>query len=405
MKAMSLTLAGLFLSLNAAYAAEQAPAPVCLQSDQAEFIACLNNQVVADQIPRAQAWFESISVRLVQGYDLSTDVLQKSFTKAYGPQNGLPTIEVGTTSFETEGGEEFTPALVMKKRKASIIENNIRRAINFASWFHARSFGRTSSMLFAFRRLEIQAHSTPNVGLALRDKTLVVTLPQNRMITEKEMIDFWNSGRVLVPAKYAELPMSWIKFLAKFSGPVEQKTLEYWKFLNPVGEFRVALHALYLAKVKEAKILIDREPVTQAQKVSMVSFLENPTETAKSLDSLFSISDASSGGNIVVVNRTTGFCPIKISNSHVINVSVSASRFQRATEKPQGYTVTTDKDGTRVESDGTQSVHIVNDKTIAGIVCVDTHDNVDVSLDVVFGQLDNEISPEKLVNYAKSYAL
>ncbi|MNY83735.1 hypothetical protein D3C86_2267120 [compost metagenome] len=50
-------------------------------------------------------------------------------------------------------------------------------------------------------------------------------------------------------------------------------------------------------------------------------------------------------------------------------------------------------------------VHIVNDKTYAGFVCVDTHDNVDVSLDVVFGQIEQQLSPETLVKYAKSFAL
>lgn len=405
-KTVILALAGLFLNLSTSHAANKVGTPLCLQSDQSEFIACLNARVITDQMPKSQAAFESIVGRLTQSFDLSTAVVQKSFTDAYSIQKGIPAIEVGSSSYESEG-QDFTPALLLKKNKASIIENNIRRAINFASWYHARSFGRTGSILFAFRRVEIQAHSTPNVGMALKDKTLTVFLPQNRMVTEKELIEFWNTGRVLVPSKYADLPMSWIKFLSKFSnpGPLAQKTLEYWKFLNPVGEFRVALHALYLAKVDEAKDLIDREPLSREQKMRMVSFLENPTETAKSLDSLFSVAEKSSNKGIVIINRSTGFCPIKISNSHVINVSISASRFQRAATKPQGVTVTTNKDGTRVQSDGSQPIHIVNDKTIAGLVCVDTHDNVDVSLDVIFGQLDKEISPQTLVNYAKTYTL
>jgi len=401
---------GLLLSLAPLYKAQanETPAePQCLQSDQAEFIACLNQKVVATQMPKSQAAFTGIVGRLTQGFDLSTEVVQKSFLDTYGPAKvGIPAIEVGSMNYESEG-EDFSPAPILKKRKAAFIENNIRRTINFAAWFHARSFGRTSSMLFSFRRLEIQSLNTTNIGMALKDKTLMVYLPQTRMITEKELIAFWNTGRVLVPSKYSDLPMSWIKFLAKFSdaGPLEKKTLEYWKFLNPVGDFRVALHALYLAKVVEAKSLIERENLSSEQKIRMVSYLENPTESAKSLDSLFSISDNSSNKGVVIVNRTTGFCPIKISNSHVINVSVKASRFQSQPQKDSHLSVKTENGVTTVESDGSQPVHIVNDKTIAGLVCVDTHDNVDVSLDVVFGQLDKEISPETLVNYAKTFAL
>jgi|GEM_PF-5210309 hypothetical protein len=403
-------LAGMVLGMNSAAtvagASTAAEAPLCLQSNQEEFASCLNSLVVADQLPKSQQEFQSMVGRLIQGYELQPSSIQKSFIDAFSASNGIPAIEVGSKNYEAEG-EEFAPAWIFKKQKAAYIENNIRRTMNFAAWYHARSFGRTSSMLFSFRRIEIQALSTPNIGMALKDKTLLVSLPQNRHITEKELIDFWNSGRVLVPSKYAELPMSWIQFLAKFGdqGMLGQKVLEYWKFLNPVGEFRVGLHALYIARIVEAKQFIEQDNLTVAEKMRLVSFLDNPVETAKSLDSLFSFGNTDSKKGVVVVNRTTGFCPIKVSNSHVINVSVKASRFEGAQEAPAKLTVTTENGKTVVESDKSTPVHIVNDTTYAGLVCVDTHDNVDVSLDVVFGQLDQALTPEKLVNYAKSFVL
>lgn len=406
----ALTLVGLTfgLSLSQAAVKEKIEPVSCQQTDPEAFINCLNQVVVTDQLEKSQATFTGIAGRLAQSHDLSAGAIQKSFNKAYSTENDIPAIEVGSTNYEAaDEGVDFAPYGYTNKSRAIVIENNIRRTMNFAAWFHARSFGRTSSMLFSFRRVEIQASKHTGLGMTLKDKTLLVSLPQNRLITTKEMIDFWNSGRVLVPSDVSQYPMQLIKFFAKFGeqGILGEKVLEYWKFINPVGEFRVGLHALYLAKVVEARNLIERENLSQEDKNRMVSFLDNPIETAKSLDSLFSMGSTETKKGVVIVNRTTGFCPIKVSNSHVINVSVKASRFESAANAPTALTVKTENGSTVVESDGSVPVHIVNDKTYAGLVCVDTHDNIDVSLEVVFGQLEQQLSPETLVQYAQSFAL
>ncbi|MEN0058652.1 MAG: hypothetical protein AAGB31_07440, partial [Bdellovibrio sp.] len=312
------TLTGFVLGTLMTALPAWAGGPLCQQLEQKDFEACLNDQVVSSQMTEAEDHFNRLSSRLIGAYGLKSEEKGTAFRATFAIQNGVPGIEVRGADMEGLGQNFHLPSLFREKR-AAVIENNIRKVINFTAWYHARSFGRLSSPLFSFQRVEMRAHPSAQLSMELRDRTLQVLLPQQSSITEKDLIEYWNSGRVLVPAAYSRVPMPLIKLFSGMgdSGKIGKMVLEHWNLLNPVGDFRVRLQALYLGKAGKAIEMIRRRlDVSEADKERMISFLQDPEENAKSLESLFSLEKIqSSPQEAVIVNRRTFFCPIKVSNS------------------------------------------------------------------------------------------
>ena len=127
---------------------------------------------------------------------------------------------------------------------------------------------------------------------------------------------------------------------------------------------------------------------TQSQ---LMNILQTSDQVARAFDSLFS--KQQNGNDIHIINRSAFMCLVKVSNSHVIKVSWDESDFAGSVNQTMAKTDITIKDHEiKVTNAQYKNVHIVNDKTKFGLVCVDTNDNVNVDLNGLLGMIQKKMN-------------
>lgn len=367
--------------------------------------------------------------RLSQAYDLPMPAQDLELFRAkYFPESGYPAIEVVGERIDGSGRNfsirKDSYFLSGKRKKEKILKANMQEALQFVAYFHARNFGRKNGFLFNFNRVEISAlNPKSDEGLlALDGQTLRVNLPEDRAVVAKELLQLWNSGDVLLTPAQARTPRSLIKIFAYFGSTSDKagvSVLENWKLFNPISDFRVQLTALYLkhAATLAAKLqnlpdsgvrswlegVLPGAPIPAERgdlKGLLVASLSEADNYAGALDSLFSERRGAGSGDISVINRQAGVCLVKVSNSHVIKVDWDESDFADGTSETVTSTVTIKEGEVAVTAASHQDVHVVNDKTWVGGVCVDTNDNVQVNMDSILRMIKKKMTDRALVKVA-----
>lgn len=422
-------LAITLLSMGFAAPAAFADSISCILPEDAQVVNCLNTQVLPELIGAADKTFREYYRRLSQGYDLPIQAGDlELFRDKYFPEAGYSAIEVVGERIDGSG-KNFSIRrdsyfLSAKRKKEKILKANMQETLHFVAYFHARNFGRKNGFLFNFNRVEISAlNSKSDEGLlALDGQTLRVNLPEDRTVMAKDLLQMWNSGDVLLTPVQARTPRSVIKIFAYFGSASDKAgvgILENWKLFNPISDFRVQLTALYL---KHATTLVSKlqnlpesslrswlegllpgMPIPEERgdlKGLLVTSLSDSNNYAAALDSLFSEKRGAGSGDISVINRQVGICLVKVSNSHVIKVDWDESDFSEGASKDTKSSVIIKDAEVAVTAASHQDIHVVNDKTWVGGVCVDTNDNVQVNMDSILRMIKKKMTDKALVKAA-----
>ncbi len=387
-------------------------------AEDSEITNCINKNVLPQMGEKAELEYKKYSDRLYQSYDLSPEDIEKySFYKHYFLSESLQRFEVVDERFD-QSAKAFSKYNVQ-------LERNLQAAVDFVAYFHVRSFGRKNSLLFGFNRVEITSNKAKsNEGLlALVDNTLRINLPENAKVDAKLLKKTWDSGDVLLTKSIAKLPRRTLKVMNFFGGNLKSdmglKVLEYWDMINPISDFRLKLHAVYLLKSKSTV-----QSVQNLNSVSFVNFMKthfqsdvselSDTEIASRQDQLLNVLQSSdhvgqafdslfvndkANSDINIINRSALLCLVKVSNSHVIKVSWDESDFAKSmNQMPAARIDITIKDHEiKVTNAQNKNVHIVNDKTKFGLVCVDTNDNVNVDLNGLLGLIQKKMNQKSLI--------
>lgn len=378
---------------------------------------CINKNVLPKMGEKSELEYKKYSERLYQAYDLNSEDIEKySFYKHYFQNEGLQRLEVIADRLD-QTARPFAKYSVQ-------LEKNLQAAVDFVAYFHMRSFGRKNSLLFGFNRVEItSSKANNNEGLlALVENTLRINLPENTKVDFKTFEKTWNSGDVLLTKNIAKLPRRTLKIMNFFGGGLKEdlglKVLEHWAVINPLSDFRLKLHALYLSKSKsvvdniqnlnsaaflnymktnfksEVHELSDEEIINNQNQ--LINVLQSSDQVASAFDSLFS--KQQNKNDIHIINRSAFLCLVKVSNSHVIKVSWDESEFADSARSTMERTDITIKDHEiKITHAENKNVHIVNDKTKFGLVCVDTNDNVNVDLNGLLGLIQKKMNQKSLI--------
>ena len=388
-----------------------------LDYKDSEITNCINKNVLPLMGEKSELDYKKYSERLYQAYELNPEDIEKySFYKHYFMNEGLQRLEVVDERLD-QSAKPFAKYNVQ-------LERNLQAAVDFVAYFHMRSFGRKNSLLFGFNRVEITSNKANNNEglLALAENTLRINLPENVKVDFKTLEKTWSSGDILLTKNIAKLPRRTLKIMNFFGGGLKEdlglKVLEHWDMINPLSDFRLKLHALYLSKSKstvqglqnlnsaafvsyiktnfksDVNQLSDEEIAnTQSQ---LMNILQTSDQVARAFDSLFS--KQQNGNDIHIINRSAFMCLVKVSNSHVIKVSWDESDFAGSVNQTMAKTDITIKDHEiKVTNAQYKNVHIVNDKTKFGLVCVDTNDNVNVDLNGLLGMIQKKMNQKSLI--------
>ncbi len=405
------------LVLTAELAAASSLKKCFLDHKDVELTNCINKKVLPQMGQKSELEYQKYSQRLYQSYELNPEDIGKySFYKHYFLTDNLQRFEMVEDRFD-QSAKPFVKYSVQ-------LERNLQSAVDFVAYFHTRSFGRKNSLLFGFNRVEITSNrANNNEGLlALAENTLRINLPENVKVDFKILEKTWNSGDVLLTKNIAKLPRRTLKIMNFFGGGLKEdlglKILEHWAMINPLSDFRLKLHALYLSKSKSTvqnmqnlnsaafvnyiktnlKSEVDQlsdEEIANTQN-QLMNILQSSDQTARAFDSLFS--KQQNGNDIHIINRSAFLCLVKVSNSHVIKVSWDESDFAGSVNQTMGKTDITIKDhDIKVTHAENKNVHIVNDKTKFGLVCVDTNDNVNVDLNGLLGLIQKKMNQKALI--------
>ncbi len=401
----------------------------CILPDEQQMLSCLNSTLIPSLAPSAEKTFKDYFQRLSQSYQLPTSAEDlASFRTKYFPQDQLPAIEMVGTRLDGSGKTfrivKDSYFLVGKRKAEKLLRRNTHEALQFVAYFHARNFGKKNGILFNFNRVEISALNVEGSEgvLALDGQTLRINLPEDREIQAKDLLNLWNSGDVLLTQSQASTPRAIMKIFAHFGSQTDKmgmKVLENWSFFNPISDFRVQLAALYhghsktliqkLQKLPDSQFkswiqeLMPQEQIQQETgdlKGLVLASLNSSDVYAGALDSLFSDKKSSGSGNISIINRKTGLCLIKVSNSHVIKVDWDESEFGEGASESVQAEIKVDGDKVDVTAASHQDIHVVNDQTWVGGVCVDTNDNVQVNLDSLLRAVKKRMTDKSLVKMA-----
>ena len=386
-------------------------------SKDSEITNCINKNVLPVMGVKSELDYKKYSERLYQAYELNAEDIEKySFYKHYFMNEGLQRLEVVDERLD-QSAKPFTKYNVQ-------LERNLQAAVDFVAYFHMRNFGRKNSLLFGFNRVEITSNKANNNEglLALAENTLRINLPENVKVDFKMLEKTWNSGDVLLAKNIAKLPRRTLKIMNFFGGGLKEdlglKVLEHWDIINPLSDFRLKLHALYLSKSKstvqgiqnlnsaafvnyiktnfksDVNQLSDEEIANiQSQ---LMNVLQSSDQVASAFDSLFS--KQQKGNDIHIINRSAFLCLVIVSNSQVIKVCWVESDFAGSVNQTMTKTDITIKDHEiKVTNAQNKNVHIVNDKTKFGLVCVDTNDNVNVDLNGLLSLIQKKMNQKSLI--------
>ncbi|MBO9666180.1 MAG: hypothetical protein J7501_05150 [Bdellovibrio sp.] len=412
------TILAATFAMMSPFAAEASSEVSCVLPEKEEVLECLNSQLLPEAAAKADKTYREYYRRLAQSYTLELKDEDLGLFKAkYFPEGQMPAIEIVGERLDGTGKDfsirKDSIFSASKKRKEKILKENLNEALQFVAYF----------------RVEISAMNLKDSEglLALDGQTLHINLPEDRTIAAKNILEQWNSGDVLLTVSQANTPRSIMKIFAHFGSKSDKAgmaVLENWKLFNPISDFRVQLTAIYLknadsliAKIRslgegQLKALLEdvgaKESVLKSHDGNLRGFmlasLNSPDTYAGALDSIFSEKKSSGSGDINVINRTTGVCLVKVTNSHVIKVDWDESEFGEGGETAQAQVQI--KDGeVSVTAASHQDVHMVNDKTWVGGVCVDTNDNVQVNLDGILRLIQKKMSERSLVKMTVQRAI
>ncbi|MFV8257567.1 hypothetical protein ACNQKP_07170 [Bdellovibrio bacteriovorus] len=423
---LKLFVAGMVItSGSAAFASNQES---CILPDEQQMLSCLNTTLIPSLVPAAEQTFKDYYHRLSQSYQLPVGEGDlSSFRSKYFPQDQMPAVEMVGSRLDGSGKTfriiKDSYFLVGKRKAEKLLRRNAHEALQFVAYFHARNFGKKNGLLFNFNRVEISALNVEGSEgvLALDGQTLRINLPEDREIKAKDLLQLWNSGDVLLTQSQASTPRAIMKVFAHFGSQKDKmgmKVLENWSFFNPISDFRVQLAALYhghsktliqkLQKLPDSQFkswiqeLVPQEQLQKSDDLKdlVLASMNSADVYAGALDSLFSEKKSSGSGDINIINRKTGLCLIKVSNSHVIKVDWDESEFGDGTVESVSAEIKIDGGKVDVTAASHQDVHVVNDQTWVGGVCVDTNDNVQVNLDSLLRAVKKRMTDKALVKMA-----
>lgn len=407
----------------------------CILPDKEQVLECLNTQVLPDLAKKADKTYRDYYRRLAQSYGLEIqDQNLHLFMTKYFPENGFPAIEVVGERLDGTGKDfsirKDSMFVAGKRKKEALLKQNMQEALQFVAYFHARNFGKKNGFLFNFNRVEISGTNLKDKEglLALDGQTLHINLPEDRVIPAKNMLEQWNSGDVLLTVSQANTPRSLMKVFAYFGSTSDKAgmtVLENWKLFNPISDFRVQLTAIYLknadglmGKIRslgegQLKALLENAGGNESAikthegdlRGFMLASLSSADTYAGALDSLFTEKKTSGSGDINVINRTAGLCLVKVSNSHVIKIDWDESDFSEGSAQSVESKVIIKDGEVSVTAASHQDVHVVNDKTYVGGVCVDTNDNVQVNLDSILRLIQKKMSERSLIKMTLERAI
>lgn len=393
---------------------------------------CLNEKILPKLISYGENAYQETIRNLVQAKSLDLNHIRpQSFQSYYFPKADNYRIEIvgqridGSGAFfnldqkKSKTESAFTPAVAFEK--------NLVEVLRFLGFYHGRNFGRQNSLLFHIARVEVSASSKQSdEGLMyFTGNTLRVNLPLNRSIHASELIKFWNEGNIFLSKNQAKVPRFILEKMGSYFGGLKEKigikVLENWQILNPISDFRTSLHAVYLKNAEHLIGLIKNDDEQSLSKRvlgaqsqlqfhqemdwknignQMVNNLMSYDYVADSLDSFFQqMSDDGSNknGSIHVVNRATLMCFVKVSNSHMIKVTWDESNFGKGEVANENISIETGLHKVKVNAKQKQNVHVVNDFTGLGFVCVDTNDNVEVDLNGLLRTLASKMDQKALI--------
>lgn len=411
---------------------------LCLTQDLSESHRCLSQTLLPQLVEQMETAYQGELDRLLQAYDLEVSEDRWSFQKLIYPQGKRALIQIVSERLDGTAAPfdlKLRSFNRMKQRAdAQRLAGNLREAVKFLAYYKARSFGSTNSKVFAFNRVEVTSSRADNEqGLMYLDSGILkINLPQDESLEARDFIEYWNSGKVLLTKNQAHLPQGLLVYFGKKGNMKESigaRVLENWSVLNPISDLRVTLTATYLKYAEKLKqkiaagelewpfqksnlqdsAAVHFQPVAfkldnQQLGQKVIEVIDSPEAYAKALDSLFAIrassenrsSDGSGSGKINVINRKTGMCFVKVSNSHVIDINWRESSFGPL-EKAEPVQITIEEDKVDLKANSKQDIHVVNDKTAVGFVCVDTNDNVQVDLNGLMSTVMGSFNEDSLL--------